>query len=70
VPDVVGKNHQEAQNLMQAAGLYGLVEEDATGQDRALVWDRNWEVVRQSPKPGTRVASDATITLYSKKIGE
>lgn len=70
VPKVVGMNHQEAQDLLQAAGFYMLAERDATGQDRMLVWDRNWVVVRQSPEAGTRIALDATITLYSKKIGE
>jgi len=70
VPNVVGKNHQAAQNKMQAAGLFVLVEEDATGQGRALVLDRNWTVVSQSPAPGKRVSEDKTITLRSKKLGE
>ncbi|NDU74053.1 PASTA domain-containing protein [Actinomadura sp. DSM 109109] len=70
VPNVVGENHQAAQNAMQAAGLWMLQEEDAIGQGRMLILDRNWQVVRQKPKAGTRVAPEATITLYSKKIGE
>lgn len=70
VPSVVGMNHQKAQNTMQAAGLYLLREEDATGQGRMLLWDRNWVVVRQSPRAGTVVSTEKTITLYSKKIGE
>lgn len=70
VPNVVGHNHQEAQNEMQAHGLFFLAEEDATGQNRLLLWDRNWVVVRQTPSAGTAVKSDTTITLYSKKIGE
>lgn len=70
VPNVVGKTHQVAQDTMQAAGLYGLMEEDATGQGRMLLMDRNWVVVKQHPKAGTTVDASATITLYSKKIGE
>lgn len=70
VPNVVGKNHQLAQDTIQAAGLYALAEEDATGQGRALLFDRNWVVVSQSPKAGSQVAEDRTITLRSKKIGE
>ncbi|MEV0664926.1 PASTA domain-containing protein [Actinomadura luteofluorescens] len=70
VPNVVGKNHQAAQDNMQAAGLWMLQEEDATGQGRMLILDRNWQVVRQKPKAGTSVTPEATITLYSKKIGE
>jgi hypothetical protein len=70
VPSVVGKDHQLAQDTMQAAGLYNLSEEDATGQGRMLLFDRNWTVVSQSPKAGSRVSEDATITLRSKKDGE
>lgn len=70
VPDVEGKNHQYAQDTMQAAGLYMLAEEDATGQGRMLLLDRNWEVVSQSPAAGKCVKEDTTITLRSKKIGE
>jgi beta-lactam-binding protein with PASTA domain len=70
VPNVVGKDHQLAQDTMQAAGLYALEEEDATGQGRVLLFDRNWTVVRQSPKAGTKVSEDQTITLFSKKDGE
>ena len=71
VPNVVGRNHQEAQDYLQSLGFYGLAEEDSTGQGRALLFDRNWQVVRQSPKAGTMADPEtATITLYSKKIGE
>jgi hypothetical protein len=70
VPNVVGKNHQLAQDTMQAAGLYVLDEEDATGAERMLLWDRNWVVVRQSPAAGTMVSEDQTILLSSKKYGE
>lgn len=70
VPDVVGKDHQLAQDTMQAAGLYLLDEQDATGQGRALLYDRNWTVVEQDPPAGTRVSEDETITLRSKKDGE
>jgi hypothetical protein len=67
VPNEVGKNHQAAQDDLQAHGLFNLSEEDATGQGRMLILDRNWVVVSQSPKPGARVNEDATITLRSKK---
>jgi hypothetical protein len=55
---------------MQASGFYLLHEEDATGQGRMLVLDRNWEVVSQSVTAGTSASTDTAITLYSKKIGE
>ena len=70
VPNLVGKDHQLAQDTLQAEGLYNLEEEDASGEGRLLLWDRNWTVVRQDPSAGTRVSEDETITLYSKKDGE
>ena len=70
VPDVVGIDHQLAQDTMQAAGLYMLAEEDATGRGRMLLYDRNWTVVRQSPAPGARVSENRTITLFSVKDDE
>lgn len=70
VPDVEGEDHQLAQDTMQAAGLYMLEEEDATGQGRMLLWDRNWTVVEQDPAAGACVSDDTTITLRSKKDGE
>lgn len=70
VPDVVGMNHQYAQDEMQAAGIYSLDERDATGQGRMMLWDRNWVVVSQDPPAGTEVTEDTTITLSAKKEGE
>ncbi|CAN5446767.1 hypothetical protein BH20ACT17_BH20ACT17_02850 [soil metagenome] len=55
---------------MQAKGLYSLAEEDASGQGRFLLIDRNWTVVSQSPKAGSLVSDDRTITLRAKKDGE
>jgi beta-lactam-binding protein with PASTA domain len=70
VPDVVGKNHQEAQDALQAAGFYVLGEEDATGRGRNLVMDRNWVVVEQNPKAGTVLDTKQKVTLKSKKYDD
>lgn len=70
IPDVVGMDHQLAQDTMQAAGFYNLSEEDATGQGRMLIIDRNWVVVEQEPAAGTAAAAEVTVILRSKKIGE
>jgi hypothetical protein len=70
VPNVVGVNHQLAQDTMQAAGFYYLTEEDATGKDRLLIIDRDWVVVSQTPAGGTHAPLDTLILLRSKKIGE
>ncbi|SEU28432.1 PASTA domain-containing protein [Nonomuraea wenchangensis] len=70
LPDVVGMNLQAAQDFLQAKGFYILDDQDATGQGRLQVFDRNWQVVRQDPAAGRRVPTDTLITLYAKKIGE
>jgi hypothetical protein len=70
VPDVVGKDHQLAQDTMQAAGLYALAEEDASGQDRLLMLDRNWTTVEQRPEAGECVAQDTEVLLSALKDDE
>ncbi|MFC6090558.1 serine/threonine kinase [Saccharothrix lopnurensis] len=70
VPNVVGLVHQTAQDTMQAAGLFFLHEEDATGQGRLLVVDRNWTTTAQSISAGEVVDCATRIVLSAKKIGE
>jgi hypothetical protein len=70
VPDVVGLDHQLAQDTMQAAGLLRLTEQDASGEDRLLLWDRNWTVVEQWPLPGARVSRSQVVMLSSVKDDE
>ena len=70
VPNVVGLDHQLAQDTMQGVGLYNLSEEDATGAGRMLIWDRNWTVVSQSPAAGTMVSENQTVVLRSKRDDE
>jgi beta-lactam-binding protein with PASTA domain len=70
VPDVVGMVHQNAQDTMQAAGLYNLREQDAAGQGRVLVLDRNWTTTAQSVAAGQVVDCTTEVLLSAKKIGE
>jgi hypothetical protein len=70
VPNRVGQDHQLAQDTLQAAGFYLIDETDCSGQDRLLLWDRNWTVVEQEPPGGTEASVDDTITLCSVKDGE
>ena len=67
VPDVSGMNHQDAQDAMQAAGLYNLREVDSSGKKRMMIIDRNWCQTGQDPKPGTVVSAGAVVTLYADK---
>jgi ABC-type phosphonate transport system ATPase subunit len=70
VPNEVGRNHQKAQDDLQAHGFYNLREKDCSGRDRMLLFDRNWKVVRQSPHAGTRVSTRHAITLCSVKYSD
>jgi PASTA domain-containing protein len=70
VPNVVGMNHQAAQDRLQASGFHNLRERDCTGRGRLLLFDRNWRVVRQSPAAGRRVSTKRAITLCSVKYSD
>jgi hypothetical protein len=70
VPNVVGMNHQAAQDRLQARGFFNLRERDCSGRGRRLLFDRNWRVVRQSPKAGRRLSTNRAITLCSVKYSD
>ncbi|MFC5288296.1 hypothetical protein ACFPM7_14645 [Actinokineospora guangxiensis] len=70
VLDVVGMVHQDAQDTMQRARPYILMEEDATGQGRMLVLDRNWVTTRQSEPAGSEVDCMTEILPHATKAGE
>jgi hypothetical protein len=70
VPNEIGRNHQAAQDDLQAHGFFNLRERDCTGRGRLLLFDRNWKVVRQSPRPGARVSVNRAITLCSVKYSD
>ena len=70
VPDVVCLDLQAAQDAMQAAGFFNLRSEDASGQGRQQVIDRNWVVVGQSVAAGSQSEPLAVITLAAVKFGE
>jgi PASTA domain len=70
VPNVVCADLQSAQDMLQAAGFFNLSSEDATGQGRTQLIDRNWVVIRQSTGPGKRPDRLTLITLSSVKFGE
>jgi beta-lactam-binding protein with PASTA domain len=69
MPDVVCMNLQDAQDLIQRAGVFYSRSRDATGSGRAQIVDRNWLVVGQSPPPGTPFGEgDAVLSVV--KYGE
>lgn len=70
IPNVVCKDLQSAQDALQSAGFYNLGSADATGHGRHQLLDRDWVVVQQSIKAGTRVNPQTRILLSVVKYGE
>lgn len=69
LPDMTGKDLQAAQDGAQAAGFFMLMEEDATGQGRIPLWDRNWTVCSQTPAAGEH-DPDTEVTFHVVKDTE
>lgn len=67
VPDGVGMNYQDAQDLWRSTGLIVGIAEDATGANRLPVLDRNWVVVAQDLTPMSEVDEGTIITATVKK---
>lgn len=63
LPNVVGIDLQDAQDLLQAQGFYNLRSHDARGLNRNQVLDRNWRVCDQQPRAGAVVTTDVLIDL-------
>ena len=69
LPNLVGQDLQAAQDAAQDAGFYALDDQDASGQNRLQVMDRNWTVCSQEPKAGTH-PTDTPVVLYAVKDTE
>lgn len=67
MPNLVGMDAEEAQELMDRRGALAFYKTDVTGRRRALLWDRNWLVVRQSPDVCTQIDKDTTVDVWTKK---
>lgn len=69
MPNVICMNLQSAQDLIQTTGVFFSNSEDATGQGRMQIFDRNWIVIAQRPEPGTPFGEgDAVLSVV--KYGE
>ncbi|MGW0175625.1 PASTA domain-containing protein [Rhodococcus sp. NPDC003322] len=69
MPNVVCMNLQDAQDTIQAAGVFYSRSQDATGEGRNQVIDRNWVVVGQAPPAGSTVGEGEAM-LSVVKVGE
>lgn len=64
MPDVVCQNLQDAQDAIQAAGVFYSRSDDATGANRVQILDRDWVVVSQVPDPGVAIGEgDAVLSV-------
>ncbi|WP_055476103.1 PASTA domain-containing protein [Gordonia sp. HS-NH1] len=69
MPNVVCMNLQDAQNAIQAAGVFFSRSEDASGRGRSQMIDSNWIVVGQTPAAGATFTEGEAV-LSAVKIGE
>ncbi|WP_169734203.1 PASTA domain-containing protein [Hamadaea tsunoensis] len=63
VPDVTGKRLNEAEAVLQGAGIKTVKTTDATGQGRIVIDPNNWFVRHQTPAEGTKIAVGDPVTL-------
>jgi hypothetical protein len=69
MPDVMCMNLQDAQDRIQEAGVFFSRSDDATGEGRNQILDSNWQVVGQTPVPGTPIGEFEAV-LDVVKYGE
>jgi hypothetical protein len=70
MPDLVGVNLQDAQDLLQDKGSFLMDQQDASGKGRRQIDDSNWTVCSQDPAPGAVHSKLAIVTLSSVKNDE
>ncbi len=67
MPDVICMGLQDAQDEIQDRGVFFSKSEDATGDGRRQLWDRNWIVVSQDPEPGDPIGENEAVLYVVKK---
>jgi hypothetical protein len=70
IPNVVCMNLQDAQNAMQDSGYLNLGSADGSGKGRMQILDRDWVVIAQSVRAGSKLGLGRRIVLTSVKYGE
>lgn len=66
MPDLVCFDLQAAQDEVQDHGVFFSRSEDASGEGRRQLWDRNWVVVDQDPAPGTPIGEGDAVFYVLK----
>lgn len=73
MPNEVGKVLQIAQDDLQRASgdpVFFSHSEDATGQGRYQLFDRDWKVCSQNVSPGRKVEWDGHVVFSVVKLDE
>lgn len=73
MPDLVGRNLQDAQDAIQALTGNRILltsSHDETGAGREQVLDRNWRVCDQNVAAGTMITIDTAIDFGVVKLTE
>jgi beta-lactam-binding protein with PASTA domain len=70
MPKLVCFDLQEAQDTLQSAGFTVMTSEDATGQGRSQLVDRNWTVTAQTPGPGGSYPKSTSVVFKAVKDTE
>jgi hypothetical protein len=71
MPDLVGKNLQDAQDAIQLLTnneVFYTGSTDLTGQGRNQIMDRNWQVCSSTPSPGATFTKDTAIDFGVVRI--
>ncbi len=66
MPDLVCFDLQAAQDEIQDHGVFFSRSEDASGDGRRQLWDRNWVVIDQDPAPGTAIGERDAVFYVLK----
>lgn len=69
VPKLVGKTVSAARSAVKSKGFV-LKAADASSKKRTILLSFNWTITSQSPKPGKKMHSGATITVKALKTSE
>ena len=73
MPDLTGNDLQGAQDAIQSltnGEIFFTDSHDASGQGRAALLDRGWQVCTQDPAPGSKITADTNIDFGVVRVSE
>jgi hypothetical protein len=73
MPDLTGGDLQGAQDAIQSLtndAIFFTDSHDASGEGRAQLLDRGWQVCTQDPAPGSKITPDTNIDFGVVRVSE